>query len=267
MLPTVVCFLFELMLCLHSVYFQISTGKRVVILGASASAFDIMKELHSHAAEVIISLTERDGRCLASQYKAKVLPTNVKTAKFLNRVDGHKLTFTDGEVTETDVILVCTGYRYTFPFLDESCEVVIEGGYRITPLFKHMIHTKYHTLMFINMVSMPLEFSLPYLQIPFALKVLDGSLRLLEEKEMNAEADADYKARLSAGLKPYYAHKHVADPPYAPRNYCDDIAEFANLENVIRHKYKRLDAVFREMRKNVMTFRKFNYTDPELDIL
>ncbi|XP_014678122.1 PREDICTED: flavin-containing monooxygenase FMO GS-OX-like 1, partial [Priapulus caudatus] len=174
------------------------TDKRVLVIGAYASAFDIMKDVYSHASEVIITLTELDVLGLGEQYKKGLLPHNVRTTPFPQAINGSVVTFTDGDTLEPDVIIFCTGYEYSFPFLDASCDVTVSEGKRIQPLFKHMIHSRYHTLMFIDMVYTPIEFSIAYLQVPFAFKILDGSLALPSEEEMNQETEADYRDRMAS---------------------------------------------------------------------
>lgn len=57
--------------------------------------------------------------------------------------------FIDGSCCRYDVILFCTGYRYSFPFLDESCKITIDDNH-IQPLYKHMIHIDIPSMCFIG---------------------------------------------------------------------------------------------------------------------
>ena len=43
---------------------------------------------------------------------------------------------------EMDTILLCTGYHYTFPFLSPECGVNVSEDERVTPLWKHLTHTR-----------------------------------------------------------------------------------------------------------------------------
>ncbi|XP_014679348.1 PREDICTED: flavin-containing monooxygenase FMO GS-OX-like 2 isoform X1 [Priapulus caudatus] len=240
-------------------------GKRVLLMGAFQSAFDIMKDLYPHASEVIISLSELDGLCLGELYKKGLLPHNVRTTTFPQAINGSVVTFTDGDTLEPDVIIFCTGYEYSFPFLDASCDVTVSEGKRIQPLFKHMIHSRYHTLMFIGMPFTGLEFPLAYLQVPIALMILDGSLALPSEQDINKETEADYRDRLASGQKPRHAHKYAFPPRWSYTVYCDEIATFAKIDNVMQPKYRSFEVVIAAMLKNMMTYRDYSVSDSHLE--
>ncbi|XP_014671637.1 PREDICTED: flavin-containing monooxygenase FMO GS-OX5-like [Priapulus caudatus] len=241
---------------------ELYTGKQVLIIGGFASALDIMGDLHSHASEVVISLTALDLVGVIEQYKKGLLPHNVRTTTFPQAINGSVVTFTDGETLEPDVIIFCTGYEYSFPFLDASCDVTVSEGKRIQPLFKHMIHSRYHTLMFIDMVYATFELALSFLQVPIALKIIDGSLALPSEQEMNKETEADYLDRLASGQKPRHAHSHLFPPRWTLTSYCDDIAGFARVDNFVKPLYRCVDDVFFEMHKNIMKFKEYDYLAP-----
>ncbi|XP_014678840.1 PREDICTED: flavin-containing monooxygenase FMO GS-OX4-like [Priapulus caudatus] len=230
-------------------------GKRVLLMGAFASAFDIMKDLYPHTSEVIISLSELDVIGLGEQYKKGLLPHNVRTTPFPQAINGSAVTFTDGETLEPDVIIFCTGYKYSFPFLDASCDVTVSEGKRIQPLFMHMIHSRYYTLMFIAMPYTGLDFLIAYLQVPIALMILDGSLALPSEQDMNQDTEADYRDRLASGQKLRHVHKYLYPPRWSYTVYYDEIATFAKIDNVMQPKYRSFEAVFAAICKNVMTYR------------
>ncbi|XP_014674029.1 PREDICTED: uncharacterized protein LOC106814246, partial [Priapulus caudatus] len=144
-------------------------------------------------------------------------------------------------------------------------DVTVSEGKRIQPLFKHMIHSRYHTLMFIAMVYTPISFSIAYLQVPIALMILDGSLALPSEQEMNQDTEADYLDRLASGQKPRHAHIYLFPPRWSPTSYCDEIATFAAIANILEPKYRFFHSIFADIRKNVMTFRDHDYSEPEPD--
>lgn len=63
----------------------------------------------------------------------------------------------DGTTIEADVFLFCTGYRYSFPFLDENCCIQVDDNY-VTPLYKHLINIEHPSMCIIGvpMVVLPL---------------------------------------------------------------------------------------------------------------
>ncbi|XP_014671631.1 PREDICTED: flavin-containing monooxygenase FMO GS-OX-like 9 [Priapulus caudatus] len=221
-----------------------------------------MGDLHSHASEVVISLTALDQFGVREQYKKGLLPHNVRTTPFPQAINGSVVTFTDGETLEPDVIIFCTGYEYSFPFLDASCDVTVSEGKRIQPLFKHMIHSRYHTLMFIDMVYTPIEFSIAYIQVSFAFKILDGSLALPSEEEMIQETEADYRDRMASGQKTHHAHSYEFALRWTPYAYCDEIVAFAGIEHLVAETFGFVMGVFARLFENVMTFRDHDFLDP-----
>ncbi|XP_020593960.1 flavin-containing monooxygenase FMO GS-OX-like 3 isoform X2 [Phalaenopsis equestris] len=105
----------------------------VVIIGKGASAFDISKEISKLAKEVHVASRT----------------TEVKLGKLDNfdniwqhlmikcvHEDGN-VVFEDGFEVIADVILHCTGYIFSFPFLKENKVVCVDDS-RVGPLFKHV---------------------------------------------------------------------------------------------------------------------------------
>ena len=95
----------------------------------------------------------------------------------IDHVTETSAVFTNGEREKVDVILLCTGYQYDFPFLDPACGVTLkDNGRRVTPLYKHLIHTQYPSLFFIGLLHLVIPFTVFDLQVRVAMKVLQGSI-------------------------------------------------------------------------------------------
>lgn len=81
----------------------------------------------------------------ATQY-----PENVQKKPDITRIVGdNEVEFSDGSCCGFDTILFCTGYRYSFPFLNASCGITVENNH-IQPLYKHMINIDKPTMCFIG---------------------------------------------------------------------------------------------------------------------
>ncbi len=46
-------------------------------------------------------------------------PDNFSTVPLLTRVEGSKCFFKDGSSKKVDAIILCTGYKHHFPFMEE----------------------------------------------------------------------------------------------------------------------------------------------------
>ena len=65
-----------------------------------------------------------------------------------------RVVFEDGSAVVADDLAFCTGYSYDFGFVDDSILKVVEDK-RVTPLFEHVLHTKWPTLAVIGWSPAP----------------------------------------------------------------------------------------------------------------
>ena len=65
------------------------------------------------------------------------LPSNVYQMKGVKRVLEDGVVLDDDTELKLDALILCTGYKYEFPFLSEECQISTEGE-RVTPLYKHV---------------------------------------------------------------------------------------------------------------------------------
>ena len=86
-------------------------GKRVLLLGAAASAEDIARELAGVAAAVLVSHAS-NGPAVARDGPISRCPALARLT------GGGEAEFATGERVAVDVVLFATGYRFSFPFLD-----------------------------------------------------------------------------------------------------------------------------------------------------
>jgi dimethylaniline monooxygenase (N-oxide forming) len=65
-------------------------------------------------------------------------------------LDGDQVRFTDGSSVHADLVVYCTGYRITFPFLDPD---VLAAPENEVPLYRHVFHPKLDGLFFVGLVQ------------------------------------------------------------------------------------------------------------------
>ncbi len=153
------------------------------------------------------------------------LPHNIIQTVGIEQVEANGVILKDGSKLEVDAIIMCTGYRYSFPFLSPECEVNITRG-RVTPLYKHIVNAKYPTLC---MMAVPFElcpFTLFYHQIKFIMAALDGSMQLPSESNMLSDIEADYQERMVYTHSDLYTH-YMANRQW---EYYADLAKQAGFE-------------------------------------
>ena len=121
-------------------------NKTVAVLGAAASGSDIAIDICDWARKVYLC---HNTPTLPSKFSGELFHfylvsnmvsdkisiykyvsiDNLEQRKGIKKVVGsHHVQLMDGTLIEdVDVIFMCTGYHYSFPFLDQSCQVNINN--------------------------------------------------------------------------------------------------------------------------------------------
>ena len=148
-------------------------------------------------------------------------------------LNGSLAKLKDDTVLEIDTILFCTGYHYKFPFFKEDMNLVsVDTAQYVSPLFKHLIHTKYPSLSIIGIPKIIVPFPLFDCQIQFVRSVLSGQTQLPSEPEMYADAKQDFEQRLAAGYPPRYAH-YLLHKQWPYNDYLADMGHFKRIPRVV----------------------------------
>jgi hypothetical protein len=119
----------------------------------------------------------------------------------IERLDGDKVHFVDGSVEQIDVVVYCTGYRITFPFLDSD---VISAEDNRIGLYHRVVDPDHPGLYFIGLVQ-PLGAIMPLAeaQSEWVADLLDGTAALPKPEQMRREI----KSYESAVSRRYVASK------------------------------------------------------------
>lgn len=172
----------------------------------------------------------------------------------IQEVKEKTVILTDEQELEVDTILLCTGYKYTFPFLTPDCQLHVEGE-RVMPLYKHLIHTGLPSLCIVGICKIICPFPQFDCQVRFFLATLDGSLVLPTQEEMDADTQADYEWRLSQGMPHRYAH--LMGPLQWPYN--DELTAMAKLNSIPKVVQNLYDFVHETRVKNLVGYKSKNY--------
>ena len=115
----------------------------------------------------------------------------------IDQFDGDRAFFTDGSAEPVDAVIYCTGYKISFPFLDEA-SIGADGNH--LPLYRRIVSPKLPGLYFIGLVQ-PIGAVMPIaeIQAEWVADLLQGRTALPPEQQMNREI-----ARYSAATATRY---------------------------------------------------------------
>jgi len=174
------------------------TGQKVVVIGAAASGIDISLDLCDEVETVYLSHHGDRRTC--------ELPGNLEQRYDVIQVeDNGTVVFEDGQRCKADVIMFCTGYLFTFPFLSAECGISVDDN-RVTHLYKHVFNIKYPTMSFIGLPIHICPFPQFSLQARLIASVLAKRTILPSKEDMLKDEEEDYQHKISKGLKHHYAH-------------------------------------------------------------
>ncbi|KAJ2939792.1 hypothetical protein O0L34_g17983 [Tuta absoluta] len=177
---------------------DIFSGKRVLVIGAGPSGMDIALEVTSVSKKVILS------HHLKEQPKT-IFPDNLTQKPDVVRLDGNKVFFQDGTEDEVDVVFLCTGYQYNFPFLHSTCEIVVEDNC-VEPLYKHLVNINHPSMCFIGVPYYVCAFSMFDLQVRYYVRSMNGTFSLPTTEEMNKHWQEEKQDRAARGYTKRQAH-------------------------------------------------------------
>ncbi len=129
----------------------------------------------------------------------------------IDHLDGDSVVFVDGSSEKIDLIIYCTGYRITFPFLDPG---VIDTEDNRVSLYRRTVPVDRPGLYFIGLIQ-PLGAIMPLaeLQSEWVADLVDGSAVLPPRREMLDDIERDEQAM----AKRYIASKrHTIQVDFHP---------------------------------------------------
>ncbi|KAL1540100.1 aliphatic glucosinolate S-oxygenase [Salvia divinorum] len=174
----------------------------VVVIGDGPSALDISLEISDVAKQVYLS---------SRSPKVKVAKLDCRDniwqhSKIDHANENGEVVFEDGAVVHADIILHCTGFMYSFPFLKTEGIVTVEEG-RVGPLYKHIFPPKLGpNLSFIAIPYMTVVTQMIDFQAKWVARVLSGKAWLPSEEEMETEVRQHYQLMDEKGTPKHYTH-------------------------------------------------------------
>lgn len=205
------------------------THRRVLIIGAGPSGVDITQEIAKVAGKVFWS----------NHLKP---PKSFSEPNLIQKPDVSQFTregaiFADGSFESFDVIVYCTGYRYTFPFLSVDCSISADDNY-VRPLYKHCLNINYPTMALIGLPFYVCPFQMFDLQIRFCLTFMTRRKELPQKEEMLNDSKCEMRCRWKQGLTRNKAHALGIGRQDAYFAELATIAEIVPIKSVILKMYE-----------------------------
>ncbi|GAM40417.1 hypothetical protein TCE0_039r12756 [Talaromyces pinophilus] len=170
----------------HSKYYRRANhyaGKRVIVIGGSNSAFDIVHAIRETAKSPVIAAVRTPSRVYGTI--PFLLPkVDLKSHVISFDAAEDKITLADGSVInggDIDVIIFATGYDFSIPFIPEMKSV----HKRIPGLYRHIFWKENPTLTFIGMITGVLGVRYFEWQAVAAARVLAGRVQLSDHSVMD----------------------------------------------------------------------------------
>ncbi|XP_044077185.1 flavin-containing monooxygenase FMO GS-OX-like 4 isoform X1 [Siniperca chuatsi] len=224
------------------------SGQSVVVLGAKASGLDISIELAKVGAQVTLS----HGRPRFTF----PLPSGIRQSSPVAAVqEDGSIRFQDGSVGGADVLMFCTGYNFRYPFLDAAQLGLEIQDHVVSPLYRFLMPPAFPSLFFIGICKIICPFPNFNCQVQFALAVLDGSVTLPSQAQMEDEVRRELQEKMARGVQ----QRHLLIMDQDQWEYCQALARaagFPPLSPVVRSLYEE---VWRQRRVHPEDYRRLNY--------
>jgi len=228
---------------------EMFAGKTVGILGAAASGMDISLEIATTATKVYLSHNNPP--------MVSPLPKNMIQVKGIETCTGpNSFSLMDGDSVSCDVLVLCTGYEYTFPFLSPKCDVTVENR-EVKPLYKHFIHTTHPSLCFIGIPVTIVPFPQFYLQVQLFVNALLGEVKLPTKQQMDQDREDEKRWKVNElGMKEKHFHK-MGDLQW---RYNKELAELGHIQPVPQVVEDLYNAVHKRRHMSLVDYKKDSFS-------
>lgn len=154
----------------------------LLVVGSSYSAEDIaLQTLKYGAKKIVIS------------YKSKPMgfkwPPQITEKPLLTKIEGSTVHFKDGSKDDVDAIVLCTGYLFSFPFLEERLRLKTTNILFPAGLYKSILWTQAakHKLLYIGMQDQYYSYTMFDAQAKWAVNYITGELKLPDNEAMEKD--------------------------------------------------------------------------------
>jgi cation diffusion facilitator CzcD-associated flavoprotein CzcO len=197
---------------LHSHSYRVPDPFRdevVVVVCCGESGLDIATELCGVAKEVHLTAKSVEEATTPSPMVSKMLSKHagIRLRPPVDRLcENGTVVFADGSRAAADCVIYCTGYTYSFPFLDTGGLIAVRDN-RVGLLYEHTFPPALAPSL--SFVGIPTRTFVPWFfeaQARWIALVLSGKKALPPPEEMLRAVQEDYRTREAAGVPVRHTH-------------------------------------------------------------
>ncbi|XP_029183405.2 senecionine N-oxygenase-like [Acropora millepora] len=154
-------------------------GKRILLVGASYSAEDIALQCLKYGAKNVICTW----RTNPMGFK---WPSQISERPLLTKINGNTVQFRDGSSAEVDDIILCTGYQFSYPFMEERLCLKTPNVLYPEGLYKAIMWTGggNNKVLYIGALDQFYTFTLFEVQAVWAVFYIMGKIKLPDQHDM-----------------------------------------------------------------------------------
>ncbi|CAH0050835.1 unnamed protein product [Clonostachys solani] len=157
-------------------------GKKVIVVGNSASGIDLSAQIQT-VSKLPVIISERSPQVTGGDEQSgwsKQVPEIAELTP-----EGRRVRFANGHVEEdVDVVVFCTGYHYSFPFLRGLSPPIVTDGSYARNLYQHLVYINEPTLAIVGIPQRIIPFPFTETQVGWMARVWAGRAKLPAEEEM-----------------------------------------------------------------------------------
>jgi hypothetical protein len=168
-------------------------GRKVLVIGNSASALDIAYQVGQECKQPIL-LSQRSISAFGTMPQAAWRKDVDEVAEFVP--DDRAVRFKSGRIeSDIDAVIFATGYFYSYPFLSNIDPPVVTDGLRVENIYYHLFNIDHPTMVFpvINLKVIP--FPLAENQAAVVSRIFSGRLDLPSKDAMRHWEEENIKEK------------------------------------------------------------------------
>ncbi|GIZ49633.1 hypothetical protein CKM354_001266200 [Cercospora kikuchii] len=160
------------------------TNKKVIIVGNSASGIDIGSQIE-RVCKLPLIISQKSESYLNVEGSK---PSQISKPEIISYIPSNRtVKFSDGTIEkDIDHVVYCTGYFYSYPFLESLDPPIITTGERVQNTYQHLFYAPQPTLSFLVLNQKVIPFPMAEVQSAVIARVLSGRLTLPSLHEMKA---------------------------------------------------------------------------------
>ncbi|XP_032521487.2 senecionine N-oxygenase-like isoform X2 [Danaus plexippus] len=153
--------------------------RRVLIVGAGPSGMDIAIDV-AYVSKTLVHSHHSPG------FGTDSFPQHYIQKPDIREYNETGVIFKDGTYEEIDDVIYCTGYKYNYTFLDDSCGLTVTPR-SVTPLYKYMVNVNQPTMMVMGLIVKACVVVALDAQSRYATALIKGNFTLPPKEAMMAE--------------------------------------------------------------------------------